>query len=127
MTLIEEEAEKQRTQMRALIETQTQKLQAKMNEVQILDDEFAQLKQRSEQAKKEVQAFVDNLIAVIEAKKRNLFEELEIQTNRSKENLAQRKAAIEKQMTIIRLSLVKADKLLTRSSNSEVEEQRQAT
>ena len=120
MTLIEEEAEKQRTQMRALIETQTQKLQAKMNEVQILDDEFAQLKQRSEQAKKEVQAFVDNLIAVIEAKKRNLFEELEIQTNRSKENLTKRKASIEKQMTIIRSSLVKADKLLTRSSNSEV-------
>ena len=120
MTLIEEEAEKQRTQMRALIETQTQKLQAKMNEVQILDDEFAQLKQRSEQAKKEVQAFVDNLIAVIEAKKRNLFEELEIQTNRSKENLTKRKASIEKQMTIIRSSLVKADKLLTQSSNSEV-------
>lgn len=63
---------------------------------------------------------MDNLIAVIEAKKRKLFEELEIQTNRSKENLAQRKAAIEKQMTIIRSSLVKADKLLTRSSNSEV-------
>ena len=120
MTLIEEEAEKQRTQMRALIETQTQKLQAKMNEVQILDDEFAQLKQRSEEAKKEVQAFVDNLIAVIEAKKRNLFEELEIQTNGSKENLTKRKASIEKQMTIIRSSLVKADKLLTRSSNSEV-------
>ena len=120
MTLIEEEAEKQRIQMRALIETQTQKLQAKMNEVQILDDEFAQLKQRSEEAKKEVQVFVDNLIAVIEAKKRNLFKELEIQTNRSKENLTKRKASIEKQMTIIRSSLVKADKLLTRSSNSEV-------
>ena len=120
MTLIEEEAEKQRTQMRALIETQTQKLQAKMNEVQILEEEFAQHKQRSEEAKKEVQAFVDNLIAVIEAKKRNLFEELEIQTNRSKENLTKRKASIEKQMTIIRSSLVKADKLLTQSSNSEV-------
>ena len=84
MTLIEEEAEKQRIQMRALIETQTQKLQVKMNEVQILDDEFAQHKQRSEEAKKEVQAFADNLIAVIETKKRNLLSWKSKQTGQKK-------------------------------------------
>lgn len=120
MILVEEEAEKQKIQIKALIETQTQKLQTKINEVRLLDEKFVQLKQHSEKAKRDVQMFVDILIAVIEAKKRKLFEELEIRTKKSQENLAKHKAVIDNQIWVINSSLDNAGKLLTRSSNSEV-------
>ena len=120
MALIEEEAEKQKTQMKALIETQTHNLQEKMNEVRRLDEEFAKVIHQSEEVKKDIQIFVDNLIAVIEAKKQNILAAVEIQTKNSLDGLTKQKAVIEHQIKVIESSLENADKVLTRSTNAEI-------
>ena len=76
--------------------------------------------QQCEDVKREIQTFVDNLIAVIEAKKKNIFAEVEKETSKSIESITRRKTEIERQMTAIKSSLEKADKLLTRSTNAEI-------
>ena len=81
MKLIEEEAERQKIQMKSLIENQKQNLQAKMNAVSQLDEDCAKLIQQAEDVKRDVETFVDNLIAAIQAKKQNIFSAVEKETS----------------------------------------------
>ena len=120
MKLIKEEAETQKTEMKSFIEKQRHNLQAKMNVMSRLDEDCATLIQQGEDVKREIQTFVDNLIAVIEANKKNIFAEVEKETNKSIESIIRRKTEIERQMTAIKSSLEKAEKLFTRSTNAEI-------
>ena len=120
MKLIKEEAETQRTEMKSFIEKQRHNLQAKMNAMSQLDEECTTLIQQGEDVKREIQTFVDNLIAVIEANKKNIFAEVENETSKSIESIIRRKTEIERQMTAMKSSLEKAAKLFTRSTNAEI-------
>ena len=120
MKLIKEEAERQKIQMKSLIENQRRNLQAKMNTVSQLDEDCAKLIQQAEDVKRDVETFVDNLIAAIQAKKENIFSAVEKETNKSLERVTKRKTEIERQIAVIKSSLEKADKLLTRSTNAEI-------
>ena len=118
--LIKEEAERQKTEIKSFIEKQRNNLQAKMNAVSRLDEDCATLIQQGEDVMREIQTFVDNLIAVIEANKKNIFTEVEKETNKSIESITRRKTEIERQMTAIKSSLEKAEKLFTPSTNAEI-------
>ena len=118
--LLEEEAERQKIEMKSLIETQRRNLQAKINTVGQLDEDYAKLIQQGEDVKRDVQRFVDELIANVEAKKQNIFAAVENQTKKSLETVTTQKTEFERQIKIIESSLEKADKLLTRSTNAEV-------
>ena len=120
LILIKEEAERQKIQMKSLIENQRRNLQAKMNAISQLDEESAKLIQQGEDVKRDVQTFVDNLIALIEANKKNIFSAVEKETNKSLERVTKRKTEIESQITVIKSSLEKLDKLLTRNTNAEI-------
>ena len=118
--LIKEEAERQKTEIKSFIEKQRHNLQAKMNAVSRLDEECARLIQQGGDVKREIQTFIDNFIAVIEANKKNIFAEVEKETNKSIESIIRRKTEIERQMTAIKSSLEKAEKLFTPSTNAEI-------
>ena len=76
--------------------------------------------QREEDLKREIQEFVDNLFATVEAKKQAIYEAVERETRKSLEIIAGRKTEIERQIDLIESSLEKADKLMIRSTNAEV-------
>ena len=118
--LIKEEAERQKTEIKSFIEKQRNDLQAKMNAVSRLDEDCATLIQQGEDVMREIQTFVDNLIAVIEANKKNIFTEVEKETNKSIESITRRKTEIERQMTAMKSSLERAEILFTRSTNAEI-------
>jgi len=120
MNLIQEEAETQKIQMKSMVERQRNNLKAKKNIIRQLDEDYAKLIQQGEDVKRHVQKIVDNLIAVIEAKKQNIFSAVDNQTTKSLESLTKRKNKIEEQIAVIEPSLEKAEKLLTRSINAEV-------
>ena len=105
LTLIEEEAERQKTELKSLLETRRRDLQAKMNEVRRLDEESAKLIQQGENIKKDVQQTVDNLTAVLEAKKQAIFSTVENQILDSVQNLTKRKIDIDEQIKVIESSL----------------------
>ena len=117
---IEDEAERQRTEMKSLIERQKRNLEAKMNSVSELDQDYVKIIQQGEEVKRDVQRTVDNLIANIKAKKQTIFAAVEDQTKKSLESLTTQKSEIENQIEVIKSSLDKADKVLTRSTNAEV-------
>ena len=120
LILIKEEAERQKIEMKSLIENQRRNLQANMDAISQLDEDSAKLIQQAEDVKRDVQTFVDNLISVIEANKKNIFSAVEKDTTKSLERVTKRKTEIESQITVIKSSLEKADKLLTRNTNAEI-------
>ncbi|XP_022794637.1 E3 ubiquitin-protein ligase TRIM33-like [Stylophora pistillata] len=123
LKLIKAEAETQKTEMNSFIENQRRNLQAKINVAIKIDQDCARLIQHGEEVKRAVQTIVDNLTAVIQAKKRNTFTtvEKELRKRKSIECIAKRKTEIERQITAIKSSLKKAEKLnFTRSKNAEV-------
>ena len=120
LKLIEEEAEAQKIEMRALIQEQRKNLQAYMNLVTQLDEEYAKLIEQSENVKRNVDRFTDNLIETIQAKRQKILAAVENETRKSGESVARTKTEIQQKITMIESSLEKADKLLTRSINAEV-------
>ena len=120
LKLIEEEAEAQKIEMTALIQEQRQNLQAYVNLVTQLDEEYAKLIQQSENVKTNVNRFTDNLIKTIQGKRQNILAAVENETRKSGESVARTKTEIQQKITMIESSLDKADQLLTRSINAEV-------
>ena len=62
--------------------------------------------------KREVQEFVDNLFATVEAKKQAIYEAVERETRESLEIITGQKMQIERQIMVIESSLERADKLM---------------
>ena len=120
LKLIEEEAETKRLEIKSVIESQRQNLEAKMNIVSQLDEDCAKVFQQSEVLKRDVQRFADNLIKTIQAKMQNIITTVEGQTKKSIESLTAKRNEIQQQINVIESSLEEADKLFQRSTNVEV-------
>ena len=120
LTLIEEEAENQRLEIKTVIETQRRNEHEKMNVVAQLDEDYAKVIHQSETLKGNVQKFADGLIKIIMAKTRNIITIVEKQTKKSLQNLKAKRSAIQHQINVIESSLEEADKLLNRSTTAEV-------
>ena len=122
LKLIEEEAKTKRLEIKSVIETQRQNLEAKMNIVSQLDEDCAIMIQEGEVLIRDVQRFADNLIKTIQAKMQNIITTVEGRTKKSIESLTTKRKEIQHQINVIESSLEEADKLFQRSTNAEVVE-----
>ena len=114
------EEERQKIEMKSMIETQRRNLQAKLTAVSKLDEDYRKIIQRGEDAKRNVQMTVDNFIVNIETKKQTILAAVNDETKNSLESLTTQKNEIENQIEVIKSSLDKADKVLTRNIHAEV-------
>ena len=117
---IEDEAERQKTVIRTLMETQRQNLEAKKNIASELEETCVKVLQKSEEMKTNIQLFVEKLKAVIDAKQERLFTAVERQTEKSLENLTKESNKIADHIKAMESSLEKADKLFHRGTNAEI-------
>ena len=122
LKLIEEEAKTKRLEIKSVIETQRQNLEAKMNIVSQLDEDCAIMIQEGEVLIRDVQRFADHLIKTIQAKMQNIITTVEGRTKKSIESLTTKRKEIQHQINVIESSLEEADKLFQRSTNAEVVE-----
>ena len=120
VTLIQEEAEAQKIELAGLTETPKKTLNAKMKMVTQIDEEYAQLVQRSEDMLRNVDVFVDSLMRRLQEERQNIKSAVENKTKKSLENLTTKKTAIQEEMKEIESALEKAEKLLLQSSDAEV-------
>ncbi|XP_068759971.1 E3 ubiquitin-protein ligase TRIM71-like [Montipora capricornis] len=120
VTLIQEEAEAQKIELADLTETPKKTLKAKMKMVTQIDEDYAQLVQRSEDMLRDVDVFVDNLIRRLQEESQNIKSAVENETKKSLESLTTKKTAIQVEIKRIELALEKAEKLLTQSTDAEV-------
>ena len=120
LRLIEEEAENKTLEIKSILQSQREGLDAKLNVIVQLDEDCAKVIQQSEIATRDVQRFADGLIKTIQAKMKNIITAVENQTKKSLESLKAKRSAIQQQMSATESSLEEADKLLKRSTTAEV-------
>ena len=120
LRLIEEEAENKTLEIKSILQSQREGLDAKLCVIAQLDEDCAKVIQRSEIAKRDVQRFADGLIKTIQAKMQNIITAEENQTKKSLESLKAKRSAIQQQINATESSLEEADKLLKRSTTAEV-------
>ena len=120
LRLIEEGAENKTLEIKSLLQSQREGLDAKLNVIAQLDGDCAKLIQQSEIARRNVQKFADGLIKTIQAKMKNVITAVEKQTKKSLEILKAKRSAIQQQVNATESSLEEADRLLKRSTNAEV-------
>ena len=120
LRLIEEEAENKTLEIKSILQSQREALDAKLNVIAQLDEDCAKVIQQSEIARRDVQRFADGLIKTIQAKMKNIITAVENQTKKSLESLKVKRSAIQQQINATESSLKEADKLLKRSTTAEV-------
>ena len=120
LRLIEEEAENKTLEIKSILQSQREGLDAKLNVIAQLDEDCAKVIQQSEIARRDVQRFADGLIKTIQAKMKNIITAVENQTKKSLESLKAKRSAIQQQINATESSLKEADKLLKRSTTAEV-------
>ena len=120
LRLIEEEAENKTLEIKSILQSQREGLDAKLNVIVQLDEDCAKVIQQSEIARRDVQRFADGLIKTIQAKMQNIITAVENQTKKSLESLKAKRSAIQQQINATESSLEEADKLLKRSTTAEV-------
>ena len=118
--LIHEEAEAQKMELAGLIQTPRDNLHAKVKMVSQIDEEYAQLVQRSKDMLRDVDVFVDNLMRRLQEERQNIKAAVENETKKSLESLSTKKTVIQEEIKKIELALEKAEKLLTQSTDAEV-------
>ena len=122
LRLIEEEAENKTLEIKSILQTQREGLDAKLNVIAQLDEDCAKVIQQSEIARRDVQRFADGLIKTIQAKMKNIITAVENQTKKSLESLKAKRSVIQQQINANESSLEETDKLLKRSTSAEVVE-----
>ena len=120
LKLIEEEAKNKTLEIKSILQSQREGLDAKLNVIAQLDKDCAKVIQQSEIARRDVQRFADGLIKTIQAKMKNIITAVENQTKKSLESLKAKRSAIQQQINATESSLKEADKLLKRSTTAEV-------
>ena len=120
MKLIHEEAKNKALEIKSILQTQREGLDAKLNVIAQLDEDCAKLIQQSEIARRDVQRFADGLIKTIQAKMKNIITAVEYQTKKSLESLKAKRSAIQRQTNATESSLKEADKLLKQNTTTEV-------
>ena len=120
LKLIDEEAKNKTLEIKSILQTQREGLDAKLNVIAQLDEDCAKLIQQSEIARRDVQRFADGLIKTIQAKMQNIITTIENQTKKSLESLKAKRSEIQQQINVTESSVEEADKLLERSTTAEV-------
>ena len=120
MKLSEEEAESQKLEIRTALQTQRQRLEAKLNVIVQQDKGCAKAIKQTETVKRDVQRFADGLIKFIQMNVLNIITMVENQTKETLESLTTKRSEIQHQLNVIGPSLDEADKLLKGSTCAEV-------
>ena len=120
LKLIDEEAKNKTLEIKSILQTQREGLDAKLKVIAQLDEDRAKVIQQSEIATRDVQRFADGLIKTIQAKMQNIITTIENQTKKSLESLKAKRSEIQQQINVTESSVEEADKLLKRSTTAEV-------
>ena len=122
--LLEDGANEHRLQMESLIYSLNNKAEEMRNEISELNqnsiDVQVQVRVQVADLKSKVQATADQMMATIEARKRDIFGAVDKQAKELLECVALRKSEAENQLHIIESAIEEIQKLLRRSSSAEI-------
>ena len=118
--LLEEAANERRLQVKCLIKSQQEKVQQKRNEITKLEEDCNHIEVKAANVKRNVDRFAENMIATIEAKKKEILNKVELQVKESLECLRTQQCEVERQMKQLETAIEKTETLLKRSTSAEI-------
>ena len=118
--LLEEAANERKAEAKSVIESQNEKAQQIKKKLFQVDQNCAKIQEEIANVKRSAQQFADNMIAVIEAKKEEIFNAAENQGKQSLERLGIQKSEFEQLAHKIETGVEKAAAVLERSTSAEI-------
>ena len=118
--LLEDGANEHRLRVESLIKSLDEKAEEKRNEISELDQSSIDVQVQVADVKSKVQATADQMMAIIEARKQDIFGAVDDQAKESLECFALRKSEVENQLKIIESTIEETRDLLRRSSSIEI-------
>ena len=118
--LLEEAANEKKAEAKSVIESQKEKAQQIKKKISQVDHNCEKIQQQIANVKWSANQFADNMIAVIEAKREEIFNAAENQGKQSLERLGIQKSELEQQAQKIETGVEEAEAFLERSMSSEI-------
>ena len=118
--LLQNVANERKSSLQFAMETQKEKALQMRNTITRLQSECNEIQEQVACVKKSAQSFIDNLMKVFEAKKQELFKEVDYRAQEVIERLEEQQSQVENELQLIETSIKKTETLLKRSTNAEI-------
>ena len=109
-----------KTQINYMIKSLKDKALEKRKEVEQFNQKKIEVQAQVADVKSQVQTNVDQMTAIIEARKQDVFDAVDNQANKSLETLSQKKGEAENQVKIIESAIEQTESLMKRNLNAEI-------
>ena len=117
---LQDAANERKLRLESMLESKKEKALRKRNMITRLQSECNEIQEQVACVKKSAQNLVDNLMRVIETKKRELFKEVEDKAQQSIERLVEQQSEVENELWRIETSIEKTETFLKQSTNAEI-------
>ena len=118
--LLDEAANERKLLVNSAIDSQKQKVLQKRSMIAKLQSNCGNIQAQVESVKREAQRFADDMIVVIEAKKQEIFNDVEKKANELLERQGIQQSEMENQVKVIETAIERTETLLKRSTNAEI-------
>ena len=118
--LLQEATNARKTKINSMIKSLKDKVLEKRKEVEQFNQKSMEVQAQVADVKSQVQTNVDQLIAIIEARKQDVFDAVEYQAKKSLETLSQKKDEVENQVKIIESAIEQTEALMKRNFSTEI-------
>ena len=112
--------DERKTQINSAIKHLREKAQEKRKEIEQINQARMEVQVQAAGVKTQLQTNVDQIIAIIEARKWDVFDVVDKQGKKSLEPLSQKKGEVENQVRLIESAIEQTDSLLKRSNSVEI-------
>ena len=118
--LLEEATEARKTRIKSMIKSLKDKALEKRKEVEQFNHKSIEFQSQVAEVKSQVQACVDQMIAIIEARKEDIYDTIDNQAMKSLVSLSKKKDEVENQERLIKLAIERTECLLKRGFSNEI-------
>ena len=117
---LQEATDERKTQINSMIRSLKDKVLEAQKEVEQFNQKRIAVQSKVTEVKSQVQSCVDQIIAIIEARKQDVFDAVDNQAKKSLESLSQKKDEVEKRVKLIESAIEQTETLLERSFSTEI-------
>ena len=118
--LLQEATNARKTKINSMIKSLKDKVLEKRKEVEQFNQKSMEVQGQVADVKSQVQTNVDQMIAIIEARKQDVFDAVDDQAKKSLETLSQKKGEAENQVKIIESAIEQTESLMKRNFSTEI-------
>ena len=117
---LREATDARKIHINSVITSLKDKMEEKRRAIEQFNQKSMEVQAKVADVKSQVQTNVDQMIAIIEARKQDVFDAVEYQAKKSLETLSQKKGKVENQVKIIESAIEQTESLMKRNFSTEI-------